>query len=162
VVRCPTTAVKNLHHLQSVQMGPLAHPAYISMDPRGFFSGDKVTWAWNWIHIPSCADVKKNRSDTSTTPSSRSAEKQLLHFFLWRNSPTWARAASFLKFLHHKHDMPQSVGLLRARDRPVAETCTQHITSTKRQDIHVHFIVLFSLCTSSVLFPLSGLSWLCL
>ena len=52
-------------------------------------------------------------------------------FFLWCNSPAWARAALFLRFLDHS-DTPQWVGLLWTRDRPVADISTwQHITFTR-------------------------------
>jgi hypothetical protein len=45
------------------------------------------------------------------------------------------QAASFLWFLDHTNDAPQSVGLLWTNDRPVAETSdnTQH---SKQTDIH--------------------------
>jgi hypothetical protein len=41
--------------------------------------------------------------------------------FLGRNSPQWARASSFTRFLI---DAPQSVGLLWTSDQLVAETST--------------------------------------
>jgi len=47
----------------------------------------------------------------------------------WRDSPQWARASSFTRFLDHT---PQTVGLLWTSDQLVAETYTsQHTT-----DIH--------------------------
>ena len=52
-------------------------------------------------------------------------------FFLWCCDPTRVMASSFLRFLDHTHDAPQSVGLLWTSDQLVAETCTfQHTTLT--------------------------------
>jgi hypothetical protein len=49
----------------------------------------------------------------------------------WRDSPQWARAFSFTRFLNHTFDSPQSVGLLWTSDRLGAETSTwQHTTLT--------------------------------
>jgi len=43
----------------------------------------------------------------------------------WRDSPQWARASSFTRFLDITHnDAPQSVGLLWASNQLVAETST--------------------------------------
>jgi len=44
-------------------------------------------------------------------------------FFSWRNSPHWARASSFTRFLIH-NDEPPSVGFLWTSDKLVAETST--------------------------------------
>jgi hypothetical protein len=61
-----------------------------------------------------------------------------LIFFVrfWRDSPQWARASLFTRFLDHTYnDAPQSVGLLWTSDQLVAETSTwQHTTLTT--DIH--------------------------
>ena len=67
------------------------------------------TWTW----------IARDRHRT-TVNSSLS-----LSLSLWRNSPTRARATSFLRFLDFTHsDTSQSVGLLSMRDRPVAQTTT--------------------------------------
>jgi len=47
-----------------------------------------------------------------------------VNFFLWRYGPTQATAASFLRFLDHTNDSPQSVGLLWTSDQLVAQTST--------------------------------------
>jgi len=53
-------------------------------------------------------------------------------FFIWHDSPQWARGSSFTRFLDHAHDdTPQLVGLLWMSDQPVTETSTwQHTTLT--------------------------------
>ena len=55
---------------------------------------------------------------------------------LWRNSPTRARTASFLRFLHHIEWQTTVGPVLSTRDRPVAETSTWQQTTVAR-DIHV-------------------------
>ena len=58
--------------------------------------------------------------------------QQFLDYFLIRSdSPTGARAASFLRFLDHSNT-PQLVGLPLTKDRLVAETST-----SKETDVHV-------------------------
>jgi hypothetical protein len=44
-----------------------------------------------------------------------------LYFFIWENSPKWARAFSFTRFLGHTQDTPQSVRILWTSDQLVAE-----------------------------------------
>ena len=44
--------------------------------------------------------------------------------FIWRNSPQWAMASSFLRFLFTHNDAPQSVGLLWTSDQLDTETST--------------------------------------
>jgi len=54
-----------------------------------------------------------------------------LFFSFWRNSPQWAMASSFTRFLDHTQRRPQAVRLLWTRDQLVAETSTwQHTTLT--------------------------------
>ena len=49
----------------------------------------------------------------------------------WCDSPQWAMASPFLRFLDHTNAAPLSVGLLWTSDQPVAETSTwQHTTLT--------------------------------
>ena len=51
--------------------------------------------------------------------------RQML-FFMWRNSQTWAQAASLLRILDHTQLNTQPVGLLRTSDQLVADAiaCT--------------------------------------
>ena len=91
---------------------------------------------WSWIsdmglYIPDCNRKNNGKSRISIF---------LLEYNpppLWRNTPTQARAASFLRFLDQHSDTPQSVGLLWARDRPIAETSTwQYITHKTQTSMH--------------------------
>jgi len=52
-------------------------------------------------------------------------------FYFWRDSPKWARASSFTRFLDHTQRRTTTVGLLWTSDQLVAETSTwRHSTLT--------------------------------
>ena len=53
------------------------------------------------------------------------------------NSPQWARAFSFTRFLNLTHnDGPQSVGLLWTSDQLVTQTSTDNTQHSQQTDIH--------------------------
>jgi hypothetical protein len=52
--------------------------------------------------------------------------------FFWRYSPHCTRASLFTRFLDHA---PQSVGLIRTSDRPVAQT-SDNTQQSEQTDIH--------------------------
>jgi len=58
------------------------------------------------------------------------------HVCFWCESPQWARASSFTRFLDHTHnDAPQTIWLLWTNDQLVAETSTWQYT-TLTTDTH--------------------------
>ena len=52
-------------------------------------------------------------------------------FSFWCNSPQWASAYSFTRFLDHTQDTQQSVGLLWTDDQPDTETYTWQAHKTR-------------------------------
>ena len=59
-----------------------------------------------------------------------------IYIFLWRCGPTRAMTSSLLRFLDHKQDLPQSVGLLWTSDQCVAETSPDNTQHSQQTDIH--------------------------
>jgi hypothetical protein len=61
----------------------------------------------------------------------------VVQYCFWRDSPQWARASSFARFLDHTERRTTVGRLLWTTDQPVAETSTwQHTTLIT--DIHAH------------------------
>jgi len=52
------------------------------------------------------------------------AYQEAVLFFPPNNSPQWAMASSFTRFLDHTQRRTKSVGILWTSDQPVAETST--------------------------------------
>ena len=92
-----------------IWLSHLQHFSVVTLPKRWF------TFVW------SCYLMKRKEKIRLCTTNDLS----LRFVSLWRNSPTRARVASFMRFLDHT----QSVGLLWTRDRPVAETSTWQYTT---------------------------------
>lgn len=57
--------------------------------------------------------------------------------FFCAQHPTWAQAASLLKFQEHTQNTPHSIGPLCTRDRPKAESLPDNTQHAKDRDIYV-------------------------